>query len=450
VNATASHASPADPRRARGLLIAVAVLVRLGPWLGYGPATAPDSETYLLLSRLIRDGGLAGYEGQRTPVYPLFLLLCGLEPRAIMIAQGVLGILTSVLLFELSWWHTRRARIALAIGLSHSLALDLLLYESIVLTETLTTFLLVGSCVLVRVLLDRDRVDPGLAALLGAILSLLALTRPMFLFVAPLFALVVLLPWRGSPPNLRGRVWRVAAMVVPVIVLVGSWCLFNGRVNGTFGLTTMAGFHLTQHSGAIMEDAPDSTAMVRDIYLAHRVEQRARKGTHANTIWDALPDLQRATGATYAQLSKRMGRISIELLMRHPGSYVRTAFYAWTRFWTRPIHWEVERFGRWSRALRALWSLEFALGLGANAVFLGLCLRMAFDGLRRRPTDPWLAVLAAVILGASVAQALMETAGNGRYAIPLLPLVQYVVLTWTGLAIARRSVEAGERPGGTT
>jgi hypothetical protein len=73
---------------------------------------------------------------------------------------------------------------------------------------------------------------------------------------------------------------------------------------------------------------------------------------------------------------------------------------------------------------------------------------MAIDDLRRRATDPWLAVLAAVVLGASVAQALMETAGNGRYAIPLLPLVQYVVLTWTGLAIARRSVEAGARPGG--
>jgi len=78
--------------------------------------------------------------GNRTPVYPFLLLLCGLNPRTIWIAQSILGIAASLMIFDMAFRRTRHGLFSLLVGLACSLAPEVLIYESSIMTEALTDF----------------------------------------------------------------------------------------------------------------------------------------------------------------------------------------------------------------------------------------------------------------------------------------------------------------------
>jgi len=276
-------------------------------------------------------------------------------------------------------------------------------------------------------LLARADAARGLAAATRLAVALLALTRPLFVYVAPLFAAVLLLPLAAAPPRAALRAVRTLAYLAPVVVLLGGWSAWNGRMQGTWGLSTMAGFNLTQHAGPIMQDAPDSEAVLRDIYLDHRARMRREYGTHVHTIWAAVPDMQRATGQSYAELSRRMGRISAALLISHPREYLAAIGPSWVAFWKRVSYWSPERLGPLRPALEALWKVQRLCGVAVNALFLVYCAWLAARAAARRPIDPLHAALATTVLAGSVFQAMVE-AGNGRYAVPFLPVIQLLVI----------------------
>ena len=44
--------------------------------------------------------------GDRVPVYPLLVAVCGLNPRAIWIAQSILGVAASLMIFDMAFRRT--------------------------------------------------------------------------------------------------------------------------------------------------------------------------------------------------------------------------------------------------------------------------------------------------------------------------------------------------------
>src|SRR5208282_2309404 len=83
--------------------------------------------------------------GDRVPVYPLFVALCGLNPHGIWLGQSLLGVAASLMIFDMTFRRTRHGLYSLLVGLACSLIPDVLVFESSLMTEALTGFLLVAS-----------------------------------------------------------------------------------------------------------------------------------------------------------------------------------------------------------------------------------------------------------------------------------------------------------------
>ena len=82
----------------------------------------------------------------------------------------------------------------------------------------------------------------------------------------------------------------------------------------------MGGFHLVQHTGQWFELLPDEDALLRDVFLEFRARQIAETGSPGNTIWDALPAMEKASGHGFLELSADMARYSFYLILHYPES----------------------------------------------------------------------------------------------------------------------------------
>lgn len=436
--------------RPKATLLFVAVLIHLPLWIAYQPTASDDTGTYLEVARQLAQWDFSQYTAKRPPGYPLFLLALGENPVLVWIAQSMLGILTAVLAYHLVLERTNRIKPAFGAGLATVCSLNLLLFESAMLTETVSTFLLT----LMFWLLSRVDRPPASASSLalpclatGVVLGLAALTKPYLQYVlvlVPLFA--AHMAWN------RVRRWQTAAMaamlsVIPAAALVLGWAAFNQQQIGYFGVSTLAGYNLTQHSGAIMEHAPDEFVRIRDIYLKYRATRVEKTGSHTMTIWEAYPEMMRETGQSFPQLSKTLARLSVGLLAEHPRSYASTASEAWLNFWKAPLAplflEAPDASARLLVALKKIWFVERYLLVTAKAGFLVIAVLVAMKLVRRpRETDPLTLALVISVLAGSVLQALTEYGENARYSIVFQPLI-FAVL-FRGLHLPGR--RAGRRP----
>jgi len=418
----------------------------------YEPVSDTDTTGYVRLARSIQARDFGNNDGRRTPVYPLFLLLGGLNSRVIWALQGALGILTSWMLFVVVRQRTHSTAWAFLAGLLPSLALNQVFFEAYLLTETLATFLVVLSVLLFAALTRGRGSQAFLSCCLGTVVALTALTRPLFLFLAPLYLLCLPRWWdRRVPWPIRRR--QAVSYLAPLLVLIVAWSAFNKWTVGYFGITTLTGYNLTQHSGAFIELAPERYARIRDVYLAFRQQRIAQTGSQSMTIWQAQTPLQEATGLSFAALSQELTRMSLELFARHPLLYCASVGRAAARFWTVTNYWQLDKIRNRSlvAALRVAWYAEQAMLRAANAVFLLVSLQCLARLFSTRGTGAAssvdVAVAAIVLLGCAL-QALVEYGENARYAIPFQPLIFYTVVVWlwTRTAAPLAAAEDFDRP----
>jgi hypothetical protein len=235
------------------------------------------------------------------------------------------------------------------------------------------------------------------------------------------------------------------------------WFTFNKVVLDYFGMTTLLGYNLTNHSGAFMEKAPAEYATIREIYLKHRDRRLAEGKSHAMTIFEARNDLKAATGLGDAQLSREFLRLSLRLFADHPGEYLASVARAWGGFWAVPSYWKPEDV-RW-RELRDL--LEGAVAVqkwvlrAGYAAFLVLALPILWIAWIRKGgvDDGWNAagLLTATVLAASLLQALLEYGENARYALPTQSIAMAAVIIAVALLTERgRRAEAWAHGGPAT
>ena len=473
-----------------GGTLAVALLVRLVLWLTYSPVPYSDTASYRRLAEAVL-AGFARYDGTRTPGYPIFLALVGGDER-VWVVQMALGVLISLLLFYLGRQLSGRSWFGALLALAHTLNLGQLFFEANLLTETLTTFYLAATFAGVH-LLQRQNEHPrwALSALTGVAVSLALLTRPLFVYL-PVWVVLILFcggavrkgknqgakdAGAGLRPALttnngakadnssigtastRPFSWktflvRLISFSIPAVLLVGGWVLFIHQRFGDWGLTTMTGYHLVQHTGAYFEYVPDEYAALREIYLRHRDAQIAANGTQTNAIWEAIPEMSQATGLNFYDLSDTLANISVRLILEHPGLYLQNVAQGWWMFWRAPVYWSPEALQTPALAgvLSSLISIQRPLLWAVNGIFIfssllwaGICyiparlidrlpawirrLRTAFhsqdNSPRAQSTHRWMLFLAGSIWIASILQSLLDHGDNPRF---LVPLQSWVVL----------------------
>jgi hypothetical protein len=417
------------------LLLVAGSLLRLGLWAVYGPVAYPDTGTYMVVAKSILAGDFTEYEGRRPPGYPLVLALAGLSPDRAWAIQSLMGLATSVLLFYVVFTLTRSPGVAALGGMTYNANLSQLFFEANLLAETTATFAIT---LVVAVFLaceqrlrDKRRVWRW-GLVLGLIAAFATLTRPQFIFLPLLLAVLI-----GYAAYREGaRVWSSAGWVgltcLTSTVLILGWCWFNYAKVGYFTISTQTGIYLMDHTLAFIELAPDRYATIRDIYVRHRDQKLARRGLH-NAVWEGLPEAMAATGLSLPALSKQFAHMSVEMFARHPVRYAGGVVRAWVDFWPAPIYWQPAMLRNLfvGQFLRVAWRLEQPMLRLANAIFLVLVAVVALSPALRQLIhwDLGLSTLASVVLITSVVQAVGIWAENARYAIPVQPLVIVIILS---------------------
>lgn len=431
------------------VVILIAFGVRGGLWFTYHPVTYSDTNSYRRLANAIHNPDWNGYDGTRTPGYPLVMAIFGPDQR-IYLAQLGMGLMNTLLLFYIGWQVSGKIWFGGAVALAHSLNPGQLFFEADLLSETPTTFWIMLSLAGLAFWLYHPQCRSiWFACGLGLTTTVAALTRPLFIYL-PFWILLYLL-FNGVRLRINFQTaGRAIVFLLPVALLFGEWVNFIHSHFHDWALTTMTGYHLVQHTGGYFEYVPDKYAALRDTYIKYRDAQIAQHGTRANAIWDAIPEMTQVSGMTFFDLNRALIRISTQLILKHPDLYLRDCLEGWWMFWRSPVYWSQEAFrspGVAAIIRPVIWIERMAL-IAANMLFL--LLSLAVTGLAIRPrihTQPgglvarlrtiaarmpaFLGCITGIIWIASFLQTLLDHGDNPRFLVPLQSLVVLWVL-WLG------------------
>jgi 4-amino-4-deoxy-L-arabinose transferase-like glycosyltransferase len=419
------------------VVIAVAVALRVVLFVYYPSVSYSDTASYRRSADAIL-GGFKAYDGTRTPGYPAFMALIGPD-RAVYAAQLLLGLGITLAWFWIGWKASGQPFFAALAALAHTLNPGQFFFEANLLTETLATFwlaaALLGACLWLK---SPQRRNLWEALGIGLSSALAALTRPLFIFMPVVLAVFMAFSLK------RKRLafdWKpLLGVLLPALLLIGGWMSWVWSNYHVFSMSTMTGYHLVQHTGYYFEDVPDEYAAIREVYLDYREVRIAERGTQGNAIWDAIPALQNATGMNFYELSRNLQKISIQLILTHPGEYLSRAVRGWWFFWRAPVYWDQAAFsspGLVPWVSKLVWGARGMIFF-ANIVFLVTSLAGLLSKRLRQvwALDSFMWLLAASVWATSVVSSLLDHGDNPRFLVPLQTAVIFWAL-WIALSTWR-------------
>jgi len=370
--------------------------------------------------------------GKRVPVYPLLVALCGLNPQVIWLAQSILGVTASLMIFDMAFRRTRHGLFSLLVGLACSLSPEVLVYESSVMSEAVTNFLLVTSLWLITRSDGDGESNIRYPMGLGTIVALAALTRPLMICLVPVYFCFLVPLWPPAKILQREAIRRTLSFALPVILLIFGWCGLIYFNTGSFTPTTLAGHNLMDQVDPYVELAPERFAVLRDTWIKYRLYNKNFPNKNANPVFDeAVPEVERRTGRTRTQIWHEYQSLAYYLAIHHPLLYLRRAEQGWMQFWGEPTLDETE----WPEVSTVtpgefLMTMTNFLVREVEAVFLILALLSIPCALVRPKAFTKIEYFTfAIALWVSVFAALTEFGENRRFCVPFYMLIVYTLLT---------------------
>jgi len=439
-----------------GIVLAISLMLRLGLYFFYASVSYSDTKTYHRLAGQILQGWI-NYDGSRTPGYPAFLAFLRTDQNAWLVQMGM-GVLITLFMYFLGWQlgvnleRKRRQQLAFLAALVHTLNLGQLFFESSLLSETLSTFLFIvtvagwvyGYC-------SPKARTIWLAGVMGIFSALAILTRGLFILLPFWTCLFILLFWVEKPSlsdsrysvpfperAYRGPLIRtifskmkstypsLVAYLVPFSLLIGLWVGFIRVHYNQWGLETIGGFRLVQNTGTFFEYVPDQYAAIRDTYIKYRDTRIDETGTQTNVIWRAIPEMMKVSGLGFYDLSRLVGKISLDLIRNHPGLYLQNVAKGWWLFWRAPVYWSSEslKIDVLVPVLNAVILVERLFIWVCNIFFLLTSLAVIWTPFRKTlHPSPLLGYLLGMIWSTSILQSFLDHGDNPRFLIPMQSLV---------------------------
>jgi len=421
------------------------------------PLVEPDTESYMRGARDLADFHLDELQ-ERPPGYPLLLLATHSSQRPTRELFVISLILHCLCVWALGTL-LHRAGLGSAQLVLFGLIMTLPPYveaAGYVLSESMTEVTLVLAFIaIVR------WTTTGMSAwmLLGALaMGYAALTRPAYQLlsfgIAGCLAVATFAP--GS--TLRGRtvLMGAALLVATSSAVVGAYAFLNYQKFGHFVITPKFGITLSTKTFSVVERLPDEYAPIRAALLKARIEEIATVGTRAasTSIWRAVPDLQRITGLSGAELSNYMLKVNLRLIRTAPLGVLQEVVTAGGTYWL-PSSGALANFK--SPLLQLLWAvIHFAvLGVFATTLLLLLGGGVSYLSVRRRLSmraPSWHPLEDGSIEGATMMYALAGTIvfytavvscvveiGIPRYRVPTDGFI--VFMTFLGVVLWRQLIQ---------
>lgn len=448
------------------LLLLLNIVIKYSLWT-QPPQTFTDSLSYLAPATSLLDGRGYGTQenGYRTPVYPL-LLAAILAPfdhhelsqcreprvpaclgdiqndpgplanlRAIAWIQVVLGALVIPLVYGFAWVACHNNWVAAACALTYPFDLSTGYWEISLLTEALTTFLLILGIALTIVAAKSTQHRLLSHIALGIVLAALALCQPIYLLYAivPAGFLVFANAERAKQaPNPSWGLLRrftprndtAAVLLIPACVIL-AWSVRNFYVDGFFTPSTLTGYNLTQMVGPFMEQAPEQYHDLAEIYVDTRAERVAARGNHSGTIFLAYREMIDTRKTTWAGLSRDLADLSLQLILRNPLGYLQVVGDSFDQFWKFGL-------GRQNPGLPASydwvkWFFDNRVQQAAMILFLISPLALV---LARHPEQDttWVWFAIATVWFVAIFSSALNFGDNERYRAPVARLQNSAII----------------------
>jgi len=427
-------------------LIVVALAARVGwaAWIAHAhpvAVTSADTAGYLAPARAFIHSGHFNLSPAnstpifvRTPGYPAVLaaILWVTNSRwAISPIQATLSILTVVVAFFVG-----RRLLGPTAGLVAALlvALDPLQFalSGTILTESLTSLLLIGAVAIAAVVFvrRRERVSLRYVVALAVTLALATMFRPTMWFF-PLVVLALLaVHFRGLP--LRRLLTVCLAFALPIVAVVGGWQVRNHYAVHSWQVSGTAGIVLYCYNAAAVEAKVDGTSVTR----ARRTLGCAPNGfdlaVACPSFWACHSKHPLADGHGFDQMSSK----GVHILSGHPVQTTEVALSGAVR----------EIFGPGTDTVGQFLHLSSTHLLAVPLFVWNLLLWLfaivgAVVGVRSRLRVFWIFVVALV---AYVIILSMGAEAYARFRTPIVPLLALLAAYGIrSIVTARRAVPAG-------
>jgi 4-amino-4-deoxy-L-arabinose transferase-like glycosyltransferase len=404
---------PASGHKALWVLLALAAFIRVAVTLcfaGHVPSIWDERDYDTLGTNLVEHGEFAFSAGQpisqRPPLYSVLVAgtyaVCGVKNyQAVRFVQDLLSLATLVLVYALGHRLFCR-RVGIWAAGWYALYPSLLIYNDLMLTECLFTFLLV---LMLWILARAVQSGSGLLlAVSGVVLGLAALTRSvLWLLPAPL-GLLLLFFWPGS---LVRRAAAACVFVAAFAATLAPWSVRNTLLEKTFiTIDTMGGRNVMMgnYEHTPFHRAWDAIAIEGEQSWHHVLHQKN-------------PD---AKGKTQGQIDKLALREGIRFALAHPWLTLKRDVVKFVAFWglERELVAGASRgfFGEWSKGQTLLLALT-VFGSYALSMILGF-----FGLFMLRTKDRFLSGAIWMVAGFICALHTISF-GHSRYHLPLMPLV---------------------------
>ena len=380
------------------------LIIRIFHHLIYSEVTYVDTESYLELTNCLLTMDFSNYQAVRTPVYPFVLFLHHIDDRLVWVAQSLMGISNSILLYLIAKNITKN-KIAFIIAITYSLSFNILFTEAALLSETTSIFfLLLTIFTFTKFIKENKKI---ILIIIGIFSTLAILTRPIMIVSIP--ALLIALLFINGKNNKRTQLIHILYYLTPVLVLIIGLCLFNYTQVNYFGINTNSGLGLCNISGAFVEKSTDPEyQQIREILI----EFRTKRGTHNWVAHHALEEMLEKTGLTFSELSKKLTAMSFQLFLNNPDLYFKSIVPSYINYWRVGILWVPENISpRFIKnIIEVIWAPQkIILGI-INVIFIISLILIIFRKKSLIITrNPIILLMILLVIFSSILQALVES-----------------------------------------
>ncbi|NDI99875.1 hypothetical protein GWA97_12365 [Flavobacterium sp. LaA7.5] len=399
-----------------GTIILFGIIIRLLLIALYWNVTIfPDSDEYILLANHLVTFDITGYNGVRTPGYPLFLFLVHNYLPAVVFLQFVLGIITSIYVYKtMVLLHFRRGP-ALIITLILSSLIHSLFYETSILTETLTLFFITVIFYVTVKLFFHDRKSWKYMLILGLLLGYLTFIKPFYLFLPFLiYGLYTIVNFKFS-----SIINRMAVIFILPVTAVAI-CLYINYINvGKFVTTSIYGFCTAQNCVYYAEKSPEEYSTISTIYVKHREEAIKNNRDVAMTIWYAKDEMHEKTGLNLIELSERLNDYGKTTIKQNPLDYAKQVLLSWRGFWGTAIYWNYDDFNfkYANKVCFVVWYLESFIVQILKILFVLIIPYHLLLFIKNRKITAEL-IIVVLVFATSIMQAMVTFGTNSRFSYP--------------------------------
>ncbi len=420
------------------VLIGYSVLIRVVLFFGYYAITIfPDSHDYIFLAKQISSFDLSTYSGKRTPGYPILLSILQNNLIALIFLQLLLGILSTLLLFDISKKLSKSKSIGFWVAIIYTSFMHVVLYDFAVLTEALTVFLVLASVwLIVKFQLFESNKNKLYYIFLSIVLAWLYLTRPLYIYIPVGFAIFYSVKSiKSGKSGFKNAFFKSSLVLLIPLLSYFLWNNHNKQTIGYFTNTQYFGINLAQTATPFFEKAPKQHALIRDIIVKHRDSILKIKPTLLPmSVWLAHEELLEKTQLSEIELSNQLGEISKNLFKAHPTLYLKQVATSWLLFWGNQdsLKWEYSKIKqKVFKTLATPFWLHFQRYILVlfNLLFLLFSVIKLFKFFKDYKSHfDYNLFIVCIVLSGSLAQALVAYGSNSRFCFPFFPLIVYFVI----------------------